>query len=62
MKYILLIAVIVLSGCAVVAERNADCTKITLRGWGAKSGTFDTCGSVNKQEPIRVPDVAPINK
>lgn len=61
MKTLLIILVLLLSGCAVSGQIR-DNGAVILRGWGAKSITFPDGTKLEKEEPIRVPDIVPVNK
>ncbi len=54
--------ILVLSGCLVQADRRGDL--MTLKGWGAKRGEWtDKDGNkfvIEKQEPLKVPDLIPL--
>jgi uncharacterized protein YceK len=54
MRYILLL-VIFLSGCAVVAERHGN--KLILKGYGAKKAKWSDGAEIERQEPLRIPDL-----
>ncbi len=57
----LLLFALLLAGCAVSAERDGD--TLVLRGFGAKSATWERDGekySISKGEPFSVPDILPL--
>lgn len=58
---ILLIILLQLSGCSVKATKSDDGTML-LKGWGAKKAVFQDGSSIEKQEPIRTPDIMPITR
>lgn len=53
-KLILILFIIQLSGCTVAAIKGEE--KMLLKGWGAKKAVFADGSSIEKQEPIQVPD------
>ena len=46
---------LLLCGCAVTAKKGNE--TMTLRGWGAKKAVFSDNSSIEKEEPIRIPDI-----
>ena len=46
-----------LTGCTISATRNED--TMELRGFGAKRATWADGASIEKDEPIQVPEVVP---
>lgn len=46
---------LLLCGCAVTGEKEGN--KMTLRGWGAKKAVFSDNSSIEKEEPIRIPNI-----
>jgi hypothetical protein len=60
------LVVVALSGCAITGIRyNAKgevVEKIKIKGWGAKKATFENGSSIEKEEPIKTPDLMPITK
>ena len=58
---LILLFVLLISGCAVSAERDGN--TLTLTGFGAKSARWEKDGekySISKGEPFSVPDILPI--
>lgn len=60
MKKIIWVFLLLLMGCSVKAYKLEDGTMI-LKGWGAKTAKWSDGSEITKEEPIRVPDIAPIN-
>ena len=62
-KGIMVILLILVMGCAATANRDGD--KLTLKGWGATSATWEKDGekySISKQEALKVPDILPTSR
>jgi len=57
MKFLIILLAIFLSGCAVSASKNGD--TLLLRGWGAKRAVWPDGSSIEKEEPIHVPNILP---
>ncbi len=55
MKILLMVLALMLSGCAVSGQIKDDGTVI-LRGWGAQKVSFPCGTTIEKQEPLHVPD------
>lgn len=53
---ILLISILLLGGCAVKATKSENGTMI-LRGFGAKSASWPEGYSIEKSEPLKIPDI-----
>ena len=64
MKHIYLLLVIFLCGCTVSGIRydqnSNQVEKFELKGWGAKKASFANGASIEKDEPIQVPDALPL--
>ena len=53
--FITFILYLFLSGCTTIASREGD--KMILRGWGAKSAEWPDGAKIEKEEPVRIPDI-----
>jgi hypothetical protein len=66
MKIALILLCFLVSGCAVTGTRyNAKgdvLEKLEVKGWGAKKAVFENGSSIEKEEPLRTPDLMPITK
>ena len=57
-RFCIIFSLIILSGCTVKAVRDGD--TMVLRGWGAKKAVWENGVSIEKEEPISVPDIMPV--
>ena len=55
---ILFVCSVAFIGCAVTAYREGD--TMTLKGFGAKKATWPEGYSIEKEEPIKIPDLLPL--